>query len=156
MSKVRSEAPWDALLDGRFDSSQPGRTLWRLFADQRGRVVWAVTLFVIKQSPASLMPFAVGMIVDALTPLKDGSFSRVLWIAGIYLLLLAQNPLLHTGFSRLMSGMLRRMQFNLRSALVERLQQLAVTFHEESRRARSRPKSCAMWMRLTASAGIYS
>ena len=124
--------PWDALLDGRFDSARPGRTLWRLFADQRGKVFGAVALFVIKQSPASLMPLAVGMIVDALTPLRDNSFSRVLWIAGGYLLLLAQNPLLHTVFARMMSGLLRRMQFNLRSALVERLQQLALTFHEEN------------------------
>ncbi len=91
----------------------------------------AVALFVIKQSPASLMPLAVGMIVDALTPLHDGSFRRVLWIAGVYLLLLAQNPFLHTAFARIMSGLLRHMQFNLRSALVERLQQLAVSFHED-------------------------
>ncbi len=123
--------PWDALLDGRFDSAQPGRTLWRLFADQRGKVFGAVTLFIIKQSPASLMPLAVGLIIDALTPLRDNSFRRVLWIAGAYLLLLALNPLFHTAFARMMSGMLRRMQFNLRSALVERLQQLALTFHEE-------------------------
>ena len=119
------------MLDGRFDSSRPGRTLWRLFADQRGKVMGAVALFVIKQSPASLMPLAVGMIVDALTPLHDGSFRRVLWIAGVYLLLLAQNPFLHTAFARIMSGLLRHMQFNLRSALVERLQQLAVSFHED-------------------------
>jgi ATP-binding cassette subfamily B protein len=77
------------------------------------------------------MPLAVGMIVDALTPLRDGSFRRVLWIAGGYLFLLAQNPLLHTVFARMMSGILRRMQFILRSGLVERLQQLAMTFHEE-------------------------
>ncbi len=77
------------------------------------------------------MPFAVGMIIDALTPLRDDSFRRILWIAGGYLLLLAQNPLLHTVFARIMSGLLRHMQFNLRSALVERLQQLAMTFHEE-------------------------
>jgi ATP-binding cassette subfamily B protein len=124
--------PWDALLDGHFDSAQPGRTLWRLFADQRGKVFGAVGLFIIKQSPASLMPLAVGMIVDALTPLRDDSFRRILWIAAGYLLLLGQNPLLHTVFSRMMSGLLRRMQFNLRSALVERLQQLALTFHEEN------------------------
>ncbi|MEI6193992.1 MAG: hypothetical protein WCS42_06645, partial [Verrucomicrobiota bacterium] len=101
--------PWDALLDGRFDSAQPGRTLWRLFADQRGKVFGAVTLFIIKQSPASLMPLAVGLIIDALTPLRDNSFRRVLWIAGAYLLLLALNPLFHTAFARMMSGMLRRM-----------------------------------------------
>jgi len=130
MIHERSPASWDALLDGRFDSTRPGRTLWRLFADQRGKVFGAVALFVIKQSPASLMPFAVGLIVDALTPVTDGSFHRILWIAGIYLLLLAQNPLLHTLFARMMSGLLRHMQFNLRSALVERLQQLAMTFHE--------------------------
>ena len=124
--------PWDALLDGRFDSAQPSRTLWRLFADQRGKVFGAAALFVVKQSPASLMPLAVGLIVDALTPLRDNSFSRVLWIAGAYLFLLAQNPLLHTVFARMMSGLLRHMQFNLRSAIVERLQQLALTFHEEN------------------------
>ena len=122
---------WDTLLAGRFDSTHPSRTLCRLFADQRGKVFGAVALFVIKQSPASLMPFAVGMIIDALTPLRDDSFRRILWIAGGYLLLLAQNPLLHTVFARIMSGLLRHMQFNLRSALVERLQQLAMTFHEE-------------------------
>ena len=60
---------WEKLLDGRFDSKHPGRTLWNLFSDQRGRVAGAVTLYVIKQSPASLLPLAVGMIVDALTKL---------------------------------------------------------------------------------------
>ena len=132
MLQNTKSSPWDALLDGRFDSTHPGRTLWRLFADQRGKVIGAVALFVVKQSPASLMPLAVGMIVDALTPLREDSFSRVLWIAGCYLLLLAQNPFLHTAFARIMSGLLRHMQFNLRSALVERLQQLAVSFHEEN------------------------
>jgi ATP-binding cassette subfamily B protein len=131
MSSKKSPAAWDALLDGRFDSSRPGRTLWKLFADQRGKVYGSIALFIVKQSPASLMPLAVGMIVDALTPLRDGSFHRVLWIAGGYLFLLAQNPLLHTVFARMMSGILRRMQFTLRSGLVERLQQLAMTFHEE-------------------------
>jgi ATP-binding cassette subfamily B protein len=123
--------PWEVLLDGRYDSQRPSRTLWRLFDDQHGRVFAAVGLFVIKQAPASLMPLAVGMIVDALTPVREGSLRRVLWIAGGYLLLLAQNPLVHTWFVRLMSGALRHMQFNLRSALVERLQQLALAFYEE-------------------------
>lgn len=127
-----SSSPWDALLNGSFDSSRPGQTLWRLFAGQRRKVFGATVLFIIKQSPASLMPFAVGMIVDALTQLREDSFRRILWIAGGYFLLLAQNPLLHTVFSRMMSGLLRRMQFTLRSALIERLQQLAMTFHEEN------------------------
>ncbi len=68
----RSSAPWGTLLDGRFDSTRPGRTLWRLFADQRGKVFGAVALFVIKQSPASLMPFAERLIQDALAWLNKG------------------------------------------------------------------------------------
>jgi hypothetical protein len=60
-------AAWEKLLDGRFDSQRPGRTLWNLFSDQPGRVAVAVTLYIIKQTPASLLPLAVGMIVDALT-----------------------------------------------------------------------------------------
>jgi len=135
MSAKRSSSPWDVLLDGRFDSARPGRTLWHLFSDQRGKVFGAVVLYVIKQSPASLMPLAVGMIVDALTPVTAGSLPRVLWIAGGFLLLLVQNPFLHTAFVRLMSGALRHMQFMLRSALVERLQQLSITFYEEKQAA---------------------
>ena len=123
-------SPWDALLDGRFDSAHPLRTLWRLFEGHRKKALAAILLFVIKQSPASLMPLVVGMVVDALTPVTETSFRRVLWVAGGYLLLLAQNPLLHTAFSRIMSGLLRDMQFRLRSALVERLQQLSISFHE--------------------------
>jgi len=122
---------WEKLLDGRFDSRHPGRTLWNLFSDQRGRVFGAVTLYIIKQSPASLLPLAVGMIVDTLSKGGPGAFHKILLIAGGYFLLLLQNPLVHTSFVRLMSGALRHMQFNLRSALVEQLQQLSITFYEE-------------------------
>jgi len=131
VSNLPPTAAWEKLLDGRFDSKRPGRTVWNLFSDQRGRVAAAVTLYIIKQTPASLMPLAVGMMVDALTTGGEGAFRKVLWIAAGYLLLLAQNPFVHTSFVRLMSGALRHMQFNLRSALVERLQQLSITFYEE-------------------------
>ncbi len=97
-------APWEHLLDGRFDSKRPTRTLWRLFADQRGRVGAAIAFYIIKQSPMSLLPLAIGMVVDSLTPLREDSFRRVLWISGGYLFLLAQNPFVHTAFVRLMRG----------------------------------------------------
>ena len=77
------------------------------------------------------MPLAVGMIIDALTQGGPGAFKKICWIAAGYFLLLLQNPLVHTWFVRLMSGALRHMQFNLRSALVERLQQLCISFYEE-------------------------
>ena len=131
METSARNAPWEKLLDGRFDSTHPGRTLWRLFDDQRGKVFAAVTLYIIKQTPASLLPLAVGMIVDALTTGGAGALRRILWIAGGYFLLLLQNPFVHTSFVRLMSGSLRHMQFNLRSALIERLQQLSIAFYEE-------------------------
>jgi ATP-binding cassette subfamily B protein len=125
--------PWEKLLDGRFDSKHPRRTLWNLFADQRRRVIGAAVLYVVKQSPASLLPFAVGLIIDTLT--NGGPFHRILIIAGVYFLLLLQNPLVHTSYVRLMSGALRQMQFNLRSALVQRLQQLSISFYEERQTA---------------------
>lgn len=128
-------SPWDMLLDGRFDSKRPGRTLWALFSGERLSIALAVALYVVKQAPASLLPLAVGMIIDALTPLKDDSFRRILWIAAGYLALLAQNPVMHTLFVRVMSRLLRHMQFILRSALVERLQQLAITFYDNQQSA---------------------
>jgi ATP-binding cassette, subfamily B, bacterial len=123
--------PWDALLDGRFDSRRPARTLWRLFSEQRGSVYAAIGLYVVKQAPMSLLPLVVGAIIDALTPVRPESWNRVLWISGGYILLLLQNPVVHTVFVRFMSKALRQMQFMLRSALVERLQQLAIAFYDE-------------------------
>jgi ATP-binding cassette subfamily B protein len=105
--------------------------LWNLFADQRRQVYTAIGLYIIKQSPASLLPLAVGMIIDSLSLPSDQAMRRVLWISGGYLLLLVQNPFIHTAFVRAMCGALRHMQFVLRSALVERLQQLSITFYEE-------------------------
>ncbi len=128
-------APWDLLLDGRFNSKRPGRTLWALFSGERRSIAIAVLLYVVKQAPASLLPLAVGMIIDALTPVKDDSFRRILWISAGYLALLAQNPVMHTLFVRVMSRLLRHMQFILRSALVERLQQLAITFYDTQQSA---------------------
>ncbi len=124
-------ASWEKLLEGGFDVSQPRRTLWRLFAGQHARVYGAVALYVVKQTPASLLPLVVGMVVDALTRGGPGCFHRVLWISGIYFLLLLQNPLVHTSFVRLMSTALRHMQFNLRSSLVDRLHQLSISYYEE-------------------------
>jgi len=135
LSRPAGQPAWEQLLDGRFDSQHPGRTLWSLFSDQRRRVYGAIALYVIKQSPASLLPLAVGMIVDLLTRGQPGAFHKILLIAGVYFLLLLQNPLVHTSFVRLMSGALRHMQFNLRSALVERLQQLSLAFYEEKQSA---------------------
>lgn len=128
-------APWDLLLDGRFNSKRPGRTLWALFSGERRSVILAVVLYVIKQTPASLLPLFVGMIIDSLTPIREDSFRHILWLSTIYLLLLAQNPVMHTFFVRVMSRLLRHMQFILRSALVERLQQLAITFYDTQQSA---------------------
>jgi len=125
-------SPWDALLDGRFDSKRPGRTLWALFSDQRRSVLAAITVYVIKQAPTSLLPLIVGMIIDALTPLREDAWPRILKVAAGYLLLLALYPVIHTLFVRLMSRVLRQMQFMLRSALIERLQQLAIAFYDEN------------------------
>jgi hypothetical protein len=72
---------WEKLLDGRFNSKHPGRALWNLFADQPGRVWGALGLYVIKQSPASLLPLAVGMIVDTLTKGGPGAFRKILLTA---------------------------------------------------------------------------
>lgn len=131
MKTSSRSSPWDDLLDGRFNSQRPGRTLWALFADQRSSVYAAIAVYVVKQAPTSLLPLIVGMIIDSLTPVHAGTWTHILWVACGYLGLLAVYPFIHTIFVRLMSRVLRHMQFMLRSALIERLQQLAIAFYDE-------------------------
>lgn len=120
-------------MDGRFDSKRPLRTLWALCAEERGDLAHAVFFFIVKTAPMWALPWATGAIIDQITPPHTAqALSTLGWVTAFFVVLILQNLITHALFVRYLSRAMRKLTFLLRSALVERMQQLSFSFIEES------------------------
>lgn len=113
-------------LEHRYLGEHPLRTLAYLYTPERARLALAVFLYIIKHSPAWLLPFFTARIIDVLVqkrPLED------LWFNALLLgLLLAINVPVHTLYVRCLSQSIRRVETQLRSSLCRRLQHLSIGY----------------------------
>ncbi len=100
------------------------RTYWRLFAGQQRRLLAAGAVYLVKHSPAVLLPVITGYTVDLLA--QKAPPSQIAWCALATALLIAQNLPGHRLYVRWVSEAVRGVEAGLRSALSERLQVLAM------------------------------
>ncbi|MDA8376578.1 MAG: ABC transporter ATP-binding protein [Planctomycetia bacterium] len=130
-----------AALDSAYRNKTPLATLWSLFQRYRWRMVWVIITFAIKQSPVWALPIVTGNIITAITqidaahhgghtPASRALITFIIINAAIMFVLIAQNVPMHTLYARLLSSVVRQVQLVLRSALVVRLQQLSMSFHD--------------------------
>lgn len=113
-------------LDGR----RPVRSLARLLLGHRARLIPAVLVFAIKDSPLWVMPILTSATIDVVV--KGGPVGQVLPYAAIALVVLAQNYPLHVLWTRLYMGSVRKIGADLRNALTSRLQSLSIGFHSRA------------------------
>ena len=115
-----------------YNSNQPFRTLLRL-ADMRISSALQMTFFfILKQSPVWVLPPALGLM---LTVLRHPEKYELWWfyvVMAAMALIQIQNLGTHYLFIKILSERVRHLEFNLRSALVRRLQQLSIGFHDSS------------------------
>ena len=130
-----------AALDSAYRNKTPLDTLWSLFQNYRPRMLLVIITFAIKQSPVWALPIVTGNIITAITQIDfhrhsghayaGGPLIRFMIInAAIMFILIGQNIPMHTLYARLLSSVVRQVQLVLRSALVVRLQQLSMSFHD--------------------------
>lgn len=114
-------------LEHGYSRENPLRTLWYLYEDQRANLIWAFLFFAIKHSPAWVLPLATANIIDILVydkPLHE------LWLqAGLLFFVVLQNFPVNLLYVRYLAFAIRNVEFRLRSALVERMQQLSMGFY---------------------------
>ena len=146
-----AEQKLQAALESSFRDKSPLRTLWVLFRGQRPRMLLAIVLYILKQSPAWVWPIITGNIIamgaELYTASRHGHIPAdplaVTWIAlnaGIMLILLLQNVPTHTLYSYHLSVAVRNVQLTLRSALVVRMQQLSMSFHDRTQSGKLQSK----------------
>lgn len=117
-----------ALLERRYQGERPLRTLLSLYRPERGGLILAGVLFVIKHSPVWMLPALTANIIDIIS--TPGADPSGLWFNALLLvLLLAQNVPLHTLYARYLSRAVRETETRLRAAICRRLQHLSISYY---------------------------
>jgi ATP-binding cassette subfamily B protein len=139
-STTSSERQLQSALDLKYRDKNPLRTLWHLFAGQRWQLLLVAIFYAIKQSPVWVLPIVTGNIITRITeiyaahqahlPEDPRAVGRILFNALVMFVLIAQNVPMHTLYATCLSSAVRQVQLVLRSALVLRLQQLSMSFHD--------------------------
>jgi ATP-binding cassette subfamily B protein len=109
---------------GRFGRAGVWADYIALFAGHRRRLGAAGLVYVVKHSPAVLLPVITGLVVDALSQRQPVSALLLLALCGS--VLIALNLPGHVLFVRWLSQALRDVERQLRQRLARRAQQLAI------------------------------
>lgn len=128
------------LLELNFRKTTPFRALLQIFKPERRNVIIALVVLAIKHSPALFLPVIIGNVIDAVIAHGPGTFHSILWNSIFILILLVQNIFTHTMFIRYLSKANRSVEHNLRYALVKRMQELSIAFHDNFESGRLQTK----------------
>jgi ATP-binding cassette subfamily B protein len=116
------------LLEHHYRGRHPLATLLYLFSPHRWRLAGSTLFYVIKHSPMWVSPIIFADVINIITERNSTPLHR-LWMDGLIMfLLLVQNIPMHMVHIRLMSESVRRVEAELRGALIRRLQQLSMGF----------------------------
>jgi ATP-binding cassette subfamily B protein len=118
------------LLELNYHQAHPAWTLWMLYKGQRKRLLWAALLYITKASPQWLTPVLIGMMVTSIAEKSDPTGAIV--SGAVLLVLILLNLPLHSWYSRLLAKATRQVETDLRVALIRRMQQLSMSFHDET------------------------
>ena len=106
------------------------RTWAQLYAKQRRLLFGSALIYLVKHSPAVLLPVLTGMTIDLLT--AHAPLQQLGWLALAGCLLIAQNLPGHWWHVRLLSQAIRQVERELRSTLSQRIQQLSIGYYERN------------------------
>ncbi|NEQ97134.1 MAG: ABC transporter ATP-binding protein [Cyanothece sp. SIO2G6] len=115
-----------------YRSDAPLRMLLLLYRSDWQKLVLSLLFFVIKHSPEWIRPLIIANIIDLLTQPQHHSLFNLWLNGGILIFSIMQNLPTHYLHIWAMSHAIRQMELNLRSAIIVRLQQLSISYHNQS------------------------
>ncbi len=117
-------------VEHRYIGESPIRTLLYLFEEQKLRVAIAFFFFTIKHSPTWVIPLLTANTIDVIAGHKGLTKLTVNLV--ILVLVTLQNWPMNLLYVKYQSTAIREVENRLRSALVERMQQLSMGFYLKS------------------------
>ena len=112
------------------------KTLIGIYKGHYLELFLSVVLFAIKHSPAWVLPIVTANIVNIATDPGEDAGRRILIQIVIMIVLIAQNVLTNYFHTLFYARAIRNVERDLRSALVRRLQQLSISYHNEMQSGR--------------------
>jgi ATP-binding cassette subfamily B protein len=114
-------------LEHVYSRENPVQTLWYLYEDQKTNLALAFLFFSIKHAPAWVLPLATANIIDVLVYKQP--IENLIFNAGLLFFIVLQNFPVNLLYVRYLAFAIRNVEYRLRSALVERMQQLTMGFY---------------------------
>ncbi len=116
------------------------RTLVGIYKGHHLELFLSVVFFVIKHSPVWILPIVTSNIINIATAPGDDAGKRILWNVIFMTVVIAQNILSNHFHTLFYARAIRNVEKNLRGALVRKLQQLSIAYHNEMQSGRLQSK----------------
>ena len=116
------------------------KTLLLLYKGHYISLFWSIIFFVIKHSPVWILPIVSANIINAATKPTDKSSSVILFNVVFMILMILQNVFTNYIHTWMYAKTVRNVEKDLRSALVQKLQQLSISYHKEMQSGRLQSK----------------
>jgi ATP-binding cassette subfamily B protein len=120
--------------------AHPLRKLVRIYEGQYLKIILSIALFAVKHSPVWILPVVLARMITIVSDTSRYTINDVWLVGGVFFVIIIQNIPTHTLFVRVFSGALNTMQLQLRSAIVRRLQELSIAFHDNYQSGRLQTK----------------
>lgn len=111
--------------------NKPLKTLIHLYKDNFWKLILSLLFFIIKHSPAWVMPIITGNVIDIATNAGSRSLRELWFNLIIAFLLIIQNVPTNILYTKFFSQALRCVEAELRSTLVRKLQILSISYHKQ-------------------------
>jgi ATP-binding cassette subfamily B protein len=131
---------YKSLLELNFKNKNPFGTLLQIFKPEKKNIIKSLIVLFFKHSPALFIPIIVGNIINAIILNKPDTVHFIILNSVFTLVLLLQNIFTHTLFIKYLSKANRSVEHNLRFALVKRMQELSMSFHNSFESGRLQTK----------------
>ena len=117
-------------LDHQYRGENPIKTLWYLLENNRRDISLAILFYCIKHSPSWTTPLLIANMIDCVVYKKP--LSQLAINFGLLALITIQNYPMNVMYVRFLAKAVRNLENRLRSALVERMQQMSISFYQST------------------------
>ena len=118
----------------------PFKTLMKLYKGNEKNLILSTFFYLIKSSPVWIIPLVSSSMINIAASAHEHSLSELWLYVIIVAVALAQNIPLHTVYEGYISRSIRSVEVNLRTALVEKLQRLSMSYHKNLKRGKIQSK----------------
>jgi ATP-binding cassette subfamily B protein len=132
MTSLPQRSQPSPISDQDYRADRPLRTLIKLYHNDASKLGLSFFFYLIKHSPEWIRPLIIANIIDIISAPADHALHDLWLNAGVLAIAVAQNIPTHYWHVGFMSAATRRMEYNLRSAMTRRLQELSIGFYRQN------------------------